>query len=199
MHFVKQNPITMAAIALAVIGTVGVLAYAQSQQSALERKHLEADSKLSQAVEDSSKKNKEREAKLAAEKKAAEEAAAKKAAEEKAAAEAAAAAEAEKQQQYTYYEEKKKQEQPSYEIVQVSLSRSGGSVVAWIGTTKPGTCYFTFKNYTDPNNPVYTSTESAAANNGCSSAIPAGTWTHAAVTYKASDYSAKGYSDKIAL
>lgn len=88
---------------------------------------------------------------------------------------------------------------PAAEQVPVTLARSGASVVASIGTSKPGTCYFTFKNYTDPNNPQYLSVESSASGGSCSAPIPAGTWTHAMVTYKAADYSAKGYSSKIAL
>lgn len=92
-----------------------------------------------------------------------------------------------------------KKTQPSYETVSMTLVRSGDSVVATIGTSKPGTCYFTFKDYTDPNNPKYSSVESGASGGSCNVGIPAGTWTHVAGSYKAGDYSAKGSSSKITL
>lgn len=92
-----------------------------------------------------------------------------------------------------------KKTQPSYETVSMTLVRSGGSVVATIGTSKPGTCYLTFKDYTDPNNPKYASVEGGANGGSCTVSIPAGTWTHVAGSYKAADYTAKGSSSKIAL
>lgn len=92
-----------------------------------------------------------------------------------------------------------KKTQPSYDTVSMTLVRSGDSVVATIGTSKPGACYFTFKDYADPNNPKYTSVESGASGGSCTVSIPAGAWTHVVGSYKAADYTAKGFSSKIAL
>lgn len=85
----------------------------------------------------------------------------------------------------------KTETKPTYETVSVSVSAAG---VATIGTTKAGTCYFEFKQYDAAGNKINYASASAPASGGtCAVAVPAGTWTKIYVTYKASDYSAKGY------
>ncbi len=93
--YLKNNRMIFGIIVAALLLTIGVVVYDQSNQSALQRQHQEADSKLASQTEQNKKAIDTRKAKEASEKKAAEEAAAKKAAEEKAAAEAAAKKQAE--------------------------------------------------------------------------------------------------------
>lgn len=124
VSFIKKNPVTVSAIAFAILAAIGVILYSQGQSSALQRKHLDSESKLAQTIEDSKKKNSERLTKIAADdalkKKAAEEtqAIALKAEEDKKAAEAAAAAAAKKKITYS----------------EPSTSPSGGSINAIAGS-----------------------------------------------------------------
>lgn len=86
---------------------------------------------------------------------------------------------------------KKTETKPSYETVSVSVNAAG---VATIGTSKAGTCYFEFKQYDGAGNKINYASASAPASGGtCAASVPAGTWTKIYVTYKANDYSAKGY------
>lgn len=90
----------------------------------------------------------------------------------------------------------KTETKPTYQVVSVGVSKSGGSIVASIGSTKAGTCYFVFKQYdADGNKLAYKDVNSAATNGSCSAAIPVGTWTKVYVTYKAGDYTVKGYGE----
>ena len=89
----------------------------------------------------------------------------------------------------------KTEPKPSYETVSVNVSASG---VATIGTSKAGTCYFEFKQYDASGNKINYASASVAASGGtCSAVVPAGAWSKIYVTYKASDYSAKGYGYKM--
>jgi outer membrane biosynthesis protein TonB len=58
----------------------------------------------------------------------------------------------------------KPKQKPSIQHVSVSLARSGGSVVATIGTSKSGTCYFTFKDLSDKYSPRYKNVSASASN-----------------------------------
>lgn len=135
ISFVKKNPITMAVIGVAVILTIGTIAYSQSHSSAMQRKQLDSEAKLAQLIEDSKKKNSERLTKIAdeaAKKKADEEAKAiaLKAEEDKKAAEAAAAAAAAAKKKKTYTESA-----PS-SSVGGSISASAGGAISKEGYTK---------------------------------------------------------------
>jgi len=196
-QFIKANPITIGAIVIAVVVTVSTLAYSRNQSTSLQRKQVESEAKLAQAIDNSKKLKSEREKAEEEAKKKAEEAKAteelklleeKKATEEAAAIAAAAA----KKQTTITVTDKKNTEQKTYETVSVDVAIGSGQVAASIGTTKPGTCYYLFKNTSV--DPYEKSDTSRTASNGSCPAvdIPAGTWTKVYVSYKASDYSAKG-------
>lgn len=161
--------------------------------------YIDNQAKLKQqAVENQKKMESDKIAKQAAEEEAKKKAAAEEAA--KAAAAAQPAPEAvpatkpvatnTTKPKPTATETKKQEPKPSYETVSVSVNASG---VATIGTSKAGTCYFEFKQYDANGTKINYASSSAAASGGtCAAAVPAGTWSKIYVTYKASDYSAKG-------
>lgn len=161
--------------------------------------YIDNQAKLKQqAVENQKKMESDKIAKQAAEEEAKKKAAAEEAAKAAAAAQPAPeAAPATKpvatnttKPKPTATETKKQEPKPSYETVSVSVNASG---VATIGTSKPGTCYFEFKQYDANGTKINYASASAAASGGtCAAAMPAGTWSKIYVTYKASDYSAKG-------
>jgi hypothetical protein len=170
-QFIKANPVTMACLAVAVIITVSTIAYSRNHSTSLQRKQVESEAKLAQAIDSSKKVKSEREK--------AEQAA------------AVAAAEAAKKKTTTTTD-KKKTEEKTYESVPVNVSVGSGQVAASVGSAKPGTCYYMFKNTNV--DPYEKSEASVSASNGTCQAvtIPAGSWTKVYVSYKASDYSAKG-------
>ncbi len=127
---IKNNPIIFGAIGLAIILSVSVFGYVQSQNSALQRKQVEAETKLIAEINDSKKTNSERLAKVAEEEKMAEADAAKKAEEEKAKAEAEAAAQAAAAEKEKQYAATQSAQQSG------SISLSAGDPIAYDGKQK---------------------------------------------------------------
>ncbi len=128
---VRNNSKLFAVIGVVTVLSISVIAYSQSNRSALQRKQLEADAKLASQIDDNKKTEEIRIAKKAAEKKASEEAAAKKASEEKAAAEATAKKQAEEAAAAAALAAEQAQTQAS------SISLSAGAPIP-----KEGTNYF---------------------------------------------------------
>lgn len=131
-QFIKANPITMTCLVVAIVITVSTIVYSRNHSTSLQRKQVESEVKLAQAIDSSKKMKSEREkAETEAKKKAEEVKAAEelKLLEEKKAAEQAAAIAATEAT-------KKKAAQTSQQATAGSISLTAGTPISYDGKTK---------------------------------------------------------------
>lgn len=96
----------------------------------------------------------------------------------------------------TYTEKKKTYSEPTYVIVNVSLSVSGNTATAKVASAKPGHCYFYVKEIKDDGTYTYKDATVSASGGSCSWTFPAGDWDKLYVKYKSDDGTKKGEAYK---